>query len=310
LPPADEIVIDGSTTVFPVAQAMAEDFKFAHPDANPSVNKSGTGSGFQKFSRGEIDIAAASRPIDKKENAELRLLGIEYIEIPIAYDGVSVVVNLDNNWVDMLSMKELRKAWSSESQVRLWSDIRSDFPKTPIVFHGPSDNHGTFEYFTEAVNGRKDDIRSDCQKDQDYNPIIQAVAADKNAIAYVGFNFYVENRDKVKIVPIDSGHGPVRPSEQSIAEGTYTPLSRPLFLYVNKASYDSKPQVRAFVDFALSPKGADDVRESRYVVLPKKIHDQISSYVKQERTGTMFTNVAPGTKLADVYSSGEAGVVR
>ena len=231
-----DIVIDGSTTVFPVAQAMAEDFKAEHPEANPSVNKSGTGSGFQKFSRGEIDIATASRPIERKEDAELRIKGIAYIEIPIAYDGVSLVVNPQNSWVDHLSMAELKRAWSSASTVKLWSDIRTGFPQSPIVFHGPTDNHGTYEYFTEAVNGKKDDLRADCQKDQDYNPIIQAVAGDKNAMAYVGFNYYMENQDKVKIVPIDSGNGPITPSESTIADGKYAPLSRPLFLNVNNAS--------------------------------------------------------------------------
>lgn len=297
-----DIVIDGSTTVFPVAQAMAEDFKAEHPEANPSVNKSGTGSGFQKFSRGEIDIATASRPIERKEDAELRIKGIAYIEIPIAYDGVSLVVNPQNSWVDHLSMAELKRAWSSASTVKLWSDIRTGFPQSPIVFHGPTDNHGTYEYFTEAVNGKKDDLRADCQKDQDYNPIIQAVAGDKNAMAYVGFNYYMENQDKVKIVPIDSGNGPITPSESTIADGKYAPLSRPLFLYVNKASYDTKPQVQAFVKFALSGKGDADVRESRYVVLPRELHDAVAKHVEQELAGTMFARVVPGTRLKDLYT--------
>ena len=303
--PNGDVSIDGSTTVYPIVQAMAEDFKAANPDFSPAVNKSGTGSGFQKFGRGEIDVAAASRPIDLKEDKELREKGIDYIEIPIAYDGVSVVVNPRNTWVDKLTLKELRNAWSSESQVKQWSDIRSTFPNRPIVFHGPTDNHGTYEYFTEAVNGKKNDIRAECQKDQEYNSIIQAVAGDEGAIAYVGFNYYDQNRDKVKAVPIDSGNGPVSPSEETIASGIYSPLSRPLFLYVSKKAYDRKIQVKAFVKFALSAVGDADVKESSYVVLPRDLHKEVEKYVGEERTGTLYAAVKPGTKLIELYSKAE-----
>jgi phosphate transport system substrate-binding protein len=297
-----DLSIDGSTTVFPIVQAMAEDFKGANPDAKPSVNKSGTGSGFQKFTRGEIDIATASRPIEPKEVSDLKAKGIDFIEIPIAYDGVSVVVNPANSFIDKLTTDELKKAWNSASKVKLWSDIRPTFPKEAIAFHGPTDNHGTYEYFTEAINGKKNDIRPDCQKDQEYNSIIQAVAGDKNAIAYVGFNYYDQNRDKVKIVPVDSGKGPITPSAQTIADGTYSPLSRPLFLYVNKKSYDSKPQVKAFIQFAFTDKGDNDIKESSYVILPKDLHDAIVKHVTSEKTGTLFAAVKPGSKLSDLYS--------
>jgi phosphate transport system substrate-binding protein len=303
--PMGDVSIDGSTTVYPIVQAMAEDFKAAHPEYSPAVNKSGTGSGFQKFTRSEIDVAAASRPIDATEDAELKQKGIEYIEIPIAYDGVSVVVNPKNNWVSSLTLKELRNAWRSESAVKLWSDIRPSFPGQPITFHGPTDNHGTYEYFTEAVNGKKNDIRSDCQKDQEYNSIIQAVAGDVNSMAYVGFNYYDQNRDKVKIVSVDSGNGPVAPSAETIADGAYAPLSRPLFLYVNKRAYDRKVQVKAFVQFALSQAGETDVKESSYVVLPADLHEAILRHVQAETTGTLFAQAAPGTKLIDLYKKSE-----
>jgi phosphate transport system substrate-binding protein len=293
--------IDGSTTIFPVAQAMAEDFGKDNPGASPTVNGSGTGSGFQKFERGELDIAAASRPIEQAEAKSLQASGIEYIEIPIGYDGVSVVVNPANTWVTSLTIAELKKAWNSKSTVQNWSDIRPNFPKEKVIFHSPTDNHGTFEYFTTAIDGKDFDIREDCQRDQEYTPIIHAVSADKDAIAYVGFNYYDQNRDKVKVVPIDSGQGPVAPSAETIANGTYTPLSRPLFLYVNKKSYDTKPQVKAFVQFALSPKGENDVKESSYVVFPKEIHDAILKHVANEKTGTLFAGFTPGTKLSDLY---------
>lgn len=303
--PMGDVSIDGSTTVYPIVQAMAEDFKAAHPDYSPSVNKSGTGSGFQKFTRGEIDIAAASRPIDATEDQELRQKGIAYIEIPIAYDGVSVVVNPNNTWVDHLTLKELRSAWSSTSLVKQWSDIRPSFPSQTVSFHGPTDNHGTYEYFTEAVNGKKNDLRPDCQKDQEYNSIIQAVAGDINSMAYVGFNYFDQNRDKVKIVPIDSGKGPIIPSAETIADGAYAPLSRPLFLYVSKQAYDRKIQVKAFVQFALSEAGDADVKESSYVVLPRDLHEAIVKHVRMESTGTLFRQAAPGSKLVNLYEKSE-----
>lgn len=298
---AGALTIDGSTTIFPVVQAMAEDFGKDNPSASPTVNGSGTGSGFQKFERGELDITAASRPIEPNEDKALTSSGIEYIEIPIGYDGVSIVVNPGNTWVESLKLSELKRAWNSKSTVQYWSDIRPTFPKERIVFHSPTDNHGTFEYFTTAIDGKDFDIREDCQRDQEYTPMIQAVAGDKNAIAYVGFNYFDQNRDKVKVVSVDSGQGPVAPSRETIANGTYTPLSRPLFLYVNKKSYDTKPQVKAFVRFALSAKGEVDVKESSYVVFPKEIHDAIVKHVDNEKTGTLFAGFKPGTKLSDLY---------
>ncbi len=297
-----KLTIDGSTTVYPIAQQMGEDFKTDNPDSDITVNKSGTGSGFQKFVRGEIDIATASRSIQPKEDADLKAKGIDYIEIPIAYDGVSVVVNPKNDWATSLTTDELKKAWSSTSTVKLWSDIRPTFPKEKITFYGPTDNHGTYEYFTEAINKKKNDLRADCQKNQEYNAIVQSVNGDKDGIAYVGFNYYDQNKDKVKVVPVDAGKGAVAPSAATIADGTYTPLSRPLFIYVSKKAYDTKPQVKAFVEFALGEKGNKAVTDSSYVLLPKDLHDLILKHVSDEKTGTLFATVAPGTKLADLYS--------
>jgi len=299
---AGALSIDGSTTVYPIVQAMGEDFKTDNSGVNVTVNKSGTGSGFQKFIRGDIDIATASRPIEAKEDTDLKAKGIDYIEIPIAYDGVSVVVNPKNTWADKLTTDELKNAWNSKSTVKLWSDIRPTFPKEKINFYGPTDNHGTYEYFTEAIDKKKGDIREDCQKNQEYNAIIQSVAGDKDGMAYVGFNYYDQNKDKVKIVPVDSGKGAITPSATTIADGTYTPLSRPLFLYVSKKAYDSKPQVKSFVQFALGDKGNQAVTESSYVLLPKDLHELILKHVSDEKTGTLFSKVTPGTKLTDLYS--------
>ena len=296
------LLVDGSTTVYPIVQQMGEDFGADNSNVKVTINRSGTGSGFQKFVRGDIDIATASRSIEPKEDSDLKAKGIDYIEVPIAYDGVSVVVNPQNNWADKLTTDELKKAWQSNSTVKLWSDIRPSFPKEKINFYGPTDNHGTYEYFTEAINKKKNDIREDCQKNQEYNAIIQAVSGDKDGIAYVGFNYYDENKDKVKIVPVDSGAGPVAPSADTIANGTYTPLSRPLFLYVSKKAYDTKPQVKAFIQFALGDKGNQAVTDSKYVLLPKELHDLILKHVADETTGTLFAKVTPGTKLTDLYA--------
>ena len=297
-----KLIVDGSTTVYPIVQQLAEDFKADNGEVDVTVNKSGTGSGFQKFIRGEIDIATASRAVEAKEDTELKTKGIDYIEIPVAYDGVSVVVNPANNWADKLTTEELKAAWSSASKVKLWSDIRPSFPKEKIAFYGPTDNHGTYEYFTEAINKKKGDLRDDCQKNQEYNAIVQSVTGDKNGIGYMGFNYYDQNKDKVKVVPVDSGKGAVAPSAETIANGTYTPLSRPLFLYVSKKSYDTKPQVKAFVQFALGDKGNKAVTDSSYVLLPKELHELIVKHVGDEKTGTLFANVAPGTKLTDLYA--------
>jgi len=298
---AGKLDIDGSTTVYPIVQQLAEDFKDENTEVDVTVNKSGTGSGFQKFLRQEIDVAAASRGIEPSEDAELKAKGIGYIEIPIAYDGISVVINPANKWVQSLTTDELRLAWSSTSKIKYWSDIRPDFPKQKISFYGPTDNHGTYEYFTEAINKKKGDLREDCQKNQEYNAIVHAVHSDVYGIGYLGFNYYDQNKDKLKVVPIDGGKGAISPSTETIANGTYSPLSRPLFLYVNKLSYDQKPQVRAFVQFALGQKGNQAVKESSYVLLPKDLHHLVVQHVNREKTGTLFANVAPGTRLSDLY---------
>ncbi len=304
---ATTLTIDGSSTVFPIVEAIAEDFAHDHPGSNPTVNKSGTGSGFQKFERGEIDIATASRPIQPEEDAALKSKAIDYIEIPIAYDGVSIIVNPENDWVDSLTTLELKRAWNQQSLVTYWSDIRPNFPHEKIVFHSPTDNHGTYEYFTETINRKRDDLREDCQKDQEPNTIIQAIAGEKYAIGYAGFNYYEQNRDKVRVVPVDAGRGPITPSADTIASGAYAPLSRPLFLYVSKRSYDLKPQVKAFVQFALGGVGDKDVRESSYVGLPKELHDAVVARVLAEQTGTVFAHLAPGARLVDLYSKAGQG---
>lgn len=291
------LTIDGSTTVYPIVSLMGEDYGAKNSDVKVTVNKAGTGSGFQKFERGEIDIATASRPIKEEEDAALKAKGIDYIELPIAFDGVSVVVNPQNAWATNMTVDDLKKAWAPGSAVKLWSDINPAFPKEKINFYGPSENHGTYEYFTEAICGKKNEIRSDYQPNQEYTAIIQSVSGDKDGIAYVGFNYYDTNRDKVKAVTV----GGVAPEADTILNGSYTPLSRPLFIYVAKKALD-KPAVKGFLEFALSEEGLAAVTDSKYVPLPAEVYTQVKKRLADGVSGSVFKDVKPGMKIADVLA--------
>jgi phosphate transport system substrate-binding protein len=302
-----KLVIDGSATVYPIASLMAEDFKKANSAVDNTVGKAGTGSGMQKFIRGETDIATASRPIEAKEVDALKAANIEFIEVPIAYDGVSIVVNPANTFAASLTVDELKKAWAPDSTVKLWSDIRAGFPADKITFYGPTDNHGTYEYFTEAINKKKNAIRSEYQANQEYPAIITAVAGDKGGIGYIGYSYYAENKDKVKLVGVDAGKGAVLPEDKTIADGTYTPLSRPLFLYVSKKAYDTKPEVKKFVEFALSDQGIADVKESQFVPLPTDALDAVKKRVEAGRTGSAFMDAKPGMTITEILAKESAG---
>lgn len=255
--PQSSVVIDGSSTVFPIANILAEDFGAAHPEVRVVSNKCGTGGGFQKLARGEIDVATASR---KVEPPEARAVEGGVVEIPIAYDGITVVVNPANP-VESLSRDQLRAAWSG--RVDDWRELGG----TPgrIAFYGPTDNHGTFDYFTQAIDGRLGDVRRDVQTEQDYNVIVRAVEDDPRGMGYVGFDYYGENQSRLKAVAVDG----VRPTKRTIADGTYRPLARPLYLYVARPSL-ARPEVRAFLEFALGARGRAAVVEARYAPLPPK----------------------------------------
>ncbi len=300
------LTVDGSSTVFPIVNAMGEDFKKANPGVKVTINKSGTGSGMQKFGRGEIDVATASRPIEQKEVDALAKANIDFIEIPVAYDGVCVVVNPKNTFITSLTPDDLKKAWSDGSTVKTWADMKSGWPAKEIKFYGPTNNHGTYEYFTEAINKKKGNIRNDYQANQEYNVIVQSIAGDENGIGYVGFNYYAENKDKLKVVSIDAGKGPVAPSEESVTNGTYTPLSRPLFIYVSKKAMD-RPEVKAFVDFALGESGMAAVKESNMVQLPKEALDAVKKHVSEGKLGSAFMGVAPGMTIQQVLAKETAG---
>ncbi len=245
-----QIVVDGSSTVYPITMAVAEEFKNEQPDVEVSVAMSGTGGGMKKFAAGEIDICDASRTIKQEEIDKAKANGIEYIELEVAYDGISVVVNKDNTWVDSITTAELNKIWAKDSKVKTWKDVNPAWPAEPLKLYGPGTDSGTFEFFTEKINKKAKDARTDFTPSEDDNVLVQGIAGDKDAMGYFGFAYYEENMDKLKVLKIDDGKGPIEPTAQTIKDKTYSPLSRPLFIYVNKAKMN-QPQVKAFVKYYL-----------------------------------------------------------
>lgn len=261
-----EISIDGSSTVFPITEAIAEEFNAVYPGVRIPVGVSGTGGGFKKFIGGETDISNASRPIKDQEAQDAAAAGIEYIELMVAYDGLSVLVNPENTWVDSLTVEELKMIWAPDSTVKTWSDVRPGWPNEDIKLYAPGTDSGTFDYFTEEINGESGAIRPDFTASEDDNVLVQGIAGDKNALGFFGFAYYEANQDKLKLVAIDNGSGPVLPNFDSIQDGSYAPLSRPIFIYVKTTSLE-RPEVVEFVTFYLTV-ATDIIPDVGYVALP------------------------------------------
>ncbi|GBC92829.1 Phosphate-binding protein PstS [bacterium HR15] len=309
-----KIVVDGSSTVLPISEAVAEEFKREYPETNPVVGKSGTGGGFKKFANGEVDITGASRPVRAVEDEACRKNGIEYIEIPVAYDALAVVVNPKNTWCDHLTVRELKKIWepAATGKIKNWSQVRSGFPNRPLVLFGPGVDSGTFDYFTAAIVGEEHSSRSDYSSSEDDNILVQGVANNENALGYFGLAYYIQNRDKLKAVAIDdenpnNGNGPILPSEETVSNGSYQPLSRPLFIYVNVKSLE-KPQVRAFVEFYIE-HAAQLAKEVGYVPLPQQVYALAKQRLEKRITGSVFGahGSQVGVKLEDLYKIEESG---
>jgi phosphate transport system substrate-binding protein len=260
-----EIEIDGSSTVGPITQAVAEEFGNANPRVLIAVGVSGTGGGFKRFTTGETEISNASRTIKLSEIEQAATAGIEFAEVPVAYDGLSVVVNASNRFVDCLTTEELRLIWRPGSTVTRWSDIRSEWPDTMLRLYGPGTASGTFEYFTEAIVGESGASRPDYTASEDDNVLVQGIAGDGQALGYFGYAFYAENRSLLGVVAVDSGDGCVAPSQESISNGAYSPLSRPLYIYVNRIHL-TRPEVLGFLDFYIS-NAPELVPEVGYVPL-------------------------------------------
>lgn len=246
-----QISIDGSSTVYPISEAVAEEFMAAQQGAvRVTVGTSGTGGGFKRFCAGETDISNASRPIKDSEKQQCSQNQVDYLEIPVAYDGLTVAINPANSFVQCLTVAELKKIWEPGSTVRRWSDVRAGFPNQEIKLYGPGTASGTFDYFTEAIVGKEDASRADYTASEDDNVLVQGVEGDASALGYFGYAYYVENRQRLKEVAVDGGSGCVHPNEQTIKSGSYKPLSRPLMIYVSRAALQ-RPETRAFVEFYL-----------------------------------------------------------
>jgi len=271
------VSLDGSSTVYPISEAVAEEFLTVAPRVRVTVGVSGTGGGFKKFLAQETDINDASRPIKSSEMLEAEASGIEYLEIPVAYDGLSVVISSNNDFVDYLTVQELQLIWQPGSTVDSWDDIRPQWPSEPLRLYGPGTDSGTFDYFTETINGESGASRPDYTASEDDNVLVQGISGDEYALGFFGFAYYVENMDKLKVVPIDGGNGPVIPTETTINNGTYSPLSRPVFIYLNAASM-ARPEVKAFVDFYIENAGVL-ASEVGYIALPDDLYQQAKDKV-------------------------------
>jgi phosphate transport system substrate-binding protein len=287
---ADIVKIDGSSTVFPVTEAVAEEFQKASKGKyRVTVGISGTGGGFKKFCRGETDISDASRPILKKEMDACKEAGIRYIELPVAFDALTVVINPKNAFIKQLTVAELKKMWEPAAQGKItnWNQVNASWPSAPLKLFGAGADSGTFDYFTEAITGKSKSSRGDFTASEDDNVLVQGVSRDVNALGFFGFAYYVENQDKLKAVPIVNEKGePVAPSMDAVLKGSYSPLARPIFIYVNEKSLD-KPEVKQFVEYYMK-HGAKLSREVKYVPLPERAYTHNLDMVKNKTVGTKF----------------------
>jgi len=265
------VVIDGSSTVAPLSEAAADGFREEAPDVNVTVATSGTGGGFEKFCAGETDISDASRAIEEDETAACAEAGIEYTELVIANDALSVVLNPENDWADCLTVEQLKTMWAPESEgtVTNWNQIDPSFPDQELTLFGAGTDSGTFDYFTEAINGEEGATRTDYSPSEDDNVTVQGVSGDVGAVGYFGLSYVLQNEGVIKAAEVDNGEGCVAPSAETVIDGSYAPLGRPLYIYVNNASYAEKPQVKAFVDYFLA-SGADIAETALFIGLSEE----------------------------------------
>jgi phosphate transport system substrate-binding protein len=302
---AQTIKIDGSSTVFPITEAVAEEYQIQkRGKVRVTVGVSGTGGGFKKFCRGETDISDASRPILAAEMEACRAAGIKYYELPIAYDALTVVVHPQNNWITQLTVPELKKMWEPAAQGKItrWNQINPKWPNEPLALFGPGSDSGTFDYFTEAVVGKAKSSRGDFTASEDDNVLVQGVASNKNALGYFGFAYYEPNAGKLKAVPIVGSAGKaVGPSQANVVNGSYEPLSRPIFIYVAEKSAQ-RPEVKEFVEYYLT-KSAPLIEEVKYVPLPKQAYELAAKHFRDGKLGTGFGGVPEvGLKVEELLA--------
>lgn len=308
------IKVDGSSTVYPITEAVSEEFGKIHSSVKVTVGISGTGGGFKKFCAGETEMSNASRPIKSTEIELCKKNGIEYIELPIAYDALSVVVHPKNTWVTSLTVGDLKKIWEPEAQGKItrWNQVRPEWPDQPLKLFAPGVDSGTYDYFTEAIMGKEDVSRGDYTSSEDDNTLVQGVSSDVNSLAFFGLAYYTENKSKLKLVPIDdlkddNGKGPQVASAENVKKGLYKPLSRPLFIYVSKQAV-SKPIIQEYVKFYLENSTAL-VEEVGYVEVPSKVAVLAKERFTKGIVGSVFENGASqvGMSLEDVMSLASKG---
>jgi phosphate transport system substrate-binding protein len=283
------ISIDGSSTVYPISEAIAQEFQQANPDADISVEFSGTGGGFAKFCAGEIPISGASRPISTDEMAVCREAGIRFIELPVAFDALTIVVHPENDWAEEITVAELQQIWdaSAEGQIQTWQQVRPSYPDRPLTLYGPGTDSGTYDYFAEVITSTGD-TRSDYTASEDDDVLVEGVASDPDALGYFGFSYYEQNRDRVQALPVDGGNGPVIPSRETVEDASYQPLSRPLFIYVNARAAQDNPDVRNFVDFYLD-NAAQVATSVGYVPLPEEAYQIGHVHLYNGDVGTAYS---------------------
>jgi len=287
------VTLDGSSTVFPISEAVAEEFQKTAPGVRVTVGISGTGGGFQKFCRGESDISNASRPITATEMEACAAAGIPFIELPVAYDGLAVVVNPKATWIDSITAAELKTIWAPESQgkVKQWSQVRGGWPARELHLFGAGVDSGTYDYFTQAINGIEGASRGDFTSSEDDNVLVQGIANDELALGFMPYAYYIENKANLKLVGVDDGRadngdGPIQPSIDSVKGGTYQPLSRPVFIYVSTRALD-RPEVKQFMDFYLAQGGAL-AEEVGYVPLGEAGYQLVAAHLAARKTGSVF----------------------
>jgi phosphate transport system substrate-binding protein len=299
------IQIDGSSSVYPITEAVAEEYRFAHQDIRVTVGVSGTGGGFKKFARGETDISNASRPITKKEMEACAKANIQFIEIPVAYDGLAVVVSPSNKFVDYLSIEELKKIWepAAQGKIKSWKQVRSSFPDVPLRLYGAGTSSGTYDYFTEAVVGKAKSSRGDYTASEDDNVLVQGVSSDEGSLGYFGLAYYVENKTRLRLVPIDNGKERVIPNDSTITNGKYVPLSRPEFIYVNAKSASSQV-IKDFIQFYMQHAPVL-VKEIGYVPLQPEVYQLSYQRFVKNVHGSVFENkTTVGADLVTLLKQG------
>jgi len=276
--PSGEVLVDGSSTVQPLTAAAGELFAEEQPGVNVSVATSGTGGGFEVFCQGTTDISNASRPIGEEEIAACQEDGVEYTELAVALDALTVVASAENEFLTCLTTEQLATIWGPEAEgtITTWDQVDPSFPAEPIELYGAGTDSGTFDYFTEVINGEEGVSRTDYNATEDDNVTVQGVSGSPNAIGYFGFSYYEENADVLKAIEVDNGNGCVAPSPETAADGTYAPLSRPIFIYVNNAAAAEKPQVKAFVDF-YAQNNAEIAEAAQFIPLSEELSGEMQS---------------------------------